>query len=220
MFCCVQRQVSLEEVVSRPRKKLVIVGDGECGKTCLLYRFAKDEFDEKIYIPTVFEVDVTTVHHNNSEVELVLYDTAGQEDYDRLRPFSYPDTDIVLICFSVNNPDSLENVSYNWAPEIRHFCGNVPVLLVGTKHDLRAETTDKDSVDSTKSKSKSKSAFTTVQQGEEMAYRIGAVAYIECSAKLNEGVTEVFTRAVAEAMKKKKKKTKIGSKGCPFFPVR
>ncbi|XP_067675296.1 rho-related GTP-binding protein RhoA-B-like [Haliotis asinina] len=215
MFCCMQRQVSLEGVVSQPRKKLVVVGDGECGKTCLLYRFAKDEFNEHIYIPTVFEVDVTTVQHCNSEVELVLYDTAGQEDYDRLRPFSYPDTDIVLICFSVNNPDSLENVSYNWAPEIRHFCGNVPVILVGTKQDLRGEVHHTDSEDSTKSKS----GFTTVQQGEEMAYRIGAVAYMECSAKLNEGVTEVFTRAVAEAMKKKKR-TKTDSITCPFFAVK
>ena len=70
-------------------------------------------------------------------VELALWDTAGQEDYDRLRPLSYPDTDVILLCFAVDNPDSFENVREKWIPEVNHFCHNVPVVLVGTKKDLR-----------------------------------------------------------------------------------
>ena len=61
----------------------------------------------------------------------------GQEDYDRLRPLSYPDTNVVLICYSIDNPDSLENISYKWVPEVRHFCPGVPFVLVGCKKDLR-----------------------------------------------------------------------------------
>eukprot|EP00730_Choanoeca_flexa_P004290 TRINITY_DN11652_c0_g2_i4.p2 TRINITY_DN11652_c0_g2~~TRINITY_DN11652_c0_g2_i4.p2 ORF type:complete len:135 (+),score=17.00 TRINITY_DN11652_c0_g2_i4:363-767(+) len=61
----------------------------------------------------------------------------GQEDYDRLRPLSYPDTNVLLICFSVDNPDSLENVPYKWVPEVRHFCPGVPFVLVACKMDLR-----------------------------------------------------------------------------------
>jgi len=72
-----------------------------------------------------------------SQVELALWDTAGQEDYDRLRPLSYPDTDVILMCFSVDSPDSLENIPEKWTPEVKHFCPNVPIILVGNKKDLR-----------------------------------------------------------------------------------
>ena len=52
------------------------------------------------------------------QVELALWDTAGQEDYDRLRPLSYPDTDVILMCFSIDSPDSLENIPEKWTPEV------------------------------------------------------------------------------------------------------
>ncbi|VDP40778.1 unnamed protein product [Schistosoma margrebowiei] len=99
-------------MASAVRKKLVIVGDGACGKTCLLIVFSKDQFP-KVYVPTVFENYVADI-----EVELALWDTAGQEDYDRLRPLSYPDTDVVLLCYSIDSPDSFENIPEKWLPEV------------------------------------------------------------------------------------------------------
>nr|CAH7761808.1 unnamed protein product [Callosobruchus chinensis] len=66
------------------RKKLVIVGDGACGKTCLLIVFSKDQFPE-VYVPTVFENYVADIEVDGKQVELALWDTAGQEDYDRLK---------------------------------------------------------------------------------------------------------------------------------------
>ena len=57
-----------------------------------------------------------------AQVELALWDTAGQEDYDRLRPLSYPDTDVILMCFSIDNPDSLENIPEKWTPEVSSYC--------------------------------------------------------------------------------------------------
>jgi len=70
------------------RKKLVVVGDGECGKTCLLIVFSKDEFPKE-YVPTIFENYVADIEVDEQPVELFLWDTAGQEDYDRLRYMLY-----------------------------------------------------------------------------------------------------------------------------------
>lgn len=80
---------------------------------------------------------IILLHFISLQVELALWDTAGQEDYDRLRPLSYPDTDVILMCFSVDSPDSLENIPEKWTPEVKHFCPNVPIILVGNKKDLR-----------------------------------------------------------------------------------
>lgn len=181
------------------RKKLVIVGDGTCGKTCLLIVFSKDEFPE-VYVPTVFENYVADIEVDNRQVELALWDTAGQEDYDRLRPLSYPDTDVILMCFSIDSPDSLQNIPEKWVPEVKHFCPNVPIVLVGNKKDLR-------------NSGGSKCVRTT--EGEQMAQRIGAVAYVENSALTKEGVRNVFeiaTRASLAGRKKRRKKK--GSGGC------
>ena len=68
---------------------------------------------------------------------LGLFDTAGQEDYDRLRPLSYPQTDVFLVCFSVTSPASFENVREKWFPKAHHHCPGVPCLIVGPQTDLR-----------------------------------------------------------------------------------
>jgi len=92
------------------KKKLVVVGDGGCGKTCLLIGYAQNRFPET-YIPTVFETHVTNVEFEGKVVELALWDTAGQEEYDRLRPLSYPESDVILVVFAIDYPTSLENVT-------------------------------------------------------------------------------------------------------------
>ncbi|CAM2107250.1 unnamed protein product [Caretta caretta] len=101
-----------------------------------LERSCKDQFPE-VYVPTVFENYIADIEVDGKQVELALWDTAGQEDYDRLRPLSYPDTDVILMCFSIDSPDSLENIPEKWTPEVKHFCPNVPIILVGNKKDLR-----------------------------------------------------------------------------------
>ena len=111
------------------------------------------------------------------QVELALWDTAGQEDYDRLRPLSYPDTDVILRCFSIDSPDSLENIPEKWTPEVRHFCPNVPIILVGNKRDLRNDP------QTLRELSKMKQEPVKPEQGRAMAEQIGAYAYLECSAK-------------------------------------
>jgi Ras family protein A len=185
--------------MSEYRKKLVIVGDGACGKTCLLIVFSKGTFPE-VYVPTVFENYVADVEVDGKHVELALWDTAGQEDYDRLRPLSYPDSHVVLICFAVDSPDSLDNVTEKWYSEVNHFCPTVPTILVGCKADLRGDPKV------TEELRKTGQSPVSPEQGEEIRKKINARKYMECSAKTNQGVRDVFEAATREALDTKKKK--------------
>lgn len=171
-------------------KKFVVVGDGGCGKTCLLISYSQGYFPEK-YVPTVFENYIThTTHQPSSKtVELALWDTAGQEEYDRLRPLSYPETDLLFVCFAIDCPNSLENVMDKWYPEVLHFCPTTPLILVGLKSDLRTKRT---CIDLLRSQGLTP---VTPEQGAAVAKRMGAV-YVECSSKEMVGVEEVFELAV------------------------
>jgi GTPase SAR1 family protein len=99
-------------------RKLVVVGDGACGKTCLLIVKAEGTFPKE-YVPTVFENHVTYVELPDAKVELALWDTAGQEDYAHIRPLSYDAAHVFLICCSVDNKDSFDNIKEKWVPEIK-----------------------------------------------------------------------------------------------------
>jgi Rho family protein len=166
------------------RRKLVIVGDGACGKTSLLCSFALGEFPKE-YEPTVFDNYVAEIRLDDKPVQLALWDTAGQEEYERLRPMSYSKSHVILIAFAIDTPDSLDNVITKWIEEVRSICGpTIPVVLVGCKADLR------DSVPNA----------VTYQQGERVAQTIGARAYKECSALKIEGVDDVFETATRASM--------------------
>lgn len=98
--------------------KLVAVGDGACGKSALLIVFSKNRFLAD-YVPTEYDTYLADIDYEGKSVEMALWDTAGQEDYDSLRPLSYPDTEVVLICYSIVEPDTLEDVPERVSPQQR-----------------------------------------------------------------------------------------------------
>ncbi|CAE6411264.1 unnamed protein product [Rhizoctonia solani] len=203
------------------RRKLVIVGDGACGKTSLLCVFAMGEFPKEYVLrsalldvnstnahPAIFENYVAEIRLDGKPVQLALWDTAGQEEYERLRPLSYSKAHVILIAFSVDTPDSLENVTVKWIEEVRNICGpQIPVILVGCKADLRPA-----GGPSTDGKQ-----YVTRQRAQAVAQEIGARGYKECSALNNQGVDDVFEAATRASMIVREVKSESGeehSGGC------
>lgn len=130
-----------------------------------------------------------------------IYDTPGQEDYDKIRPFSYADTNVFLLCFSLSCRHSFQNIKSRWIPEIRYFNPKTPIVLVGTKQDLRDELLN------TKRWSKNQIPI-KYTEGLKLMDEVKAVDYVECSSKNFKGLTEVFMAVVRSAKFRKNNKTK------------
>ncbi|OVA19832.1 Small GTPase superfamily [Macleaya cordata] len=190
--------------------KCVTVGDGAVGKTCMLISYTSNTFPTD-YVPTVFDNFSANVVVDGNTVNLGLWDTAGQEDYNRLRPLSYRGADVFLLAFSLISKASYENVAKKWIPELRHYAPGVPIILVGTKLDLRDD----------------KQFFIdhpgavpiTTAQGEELKKVIGAPYYIECSSKTQQNVKAVFDAAIKVVLQppKQKKKKKAQKGACSIL---
>ncbi|XP_028778353.1 rac-like GTP-binding protein ARAC8 isoform X2 [Neltuma alba] len=159
--------------------KCVTVGDGAVGKTCMLMCYTSNRFPTD-YIPTVFDNFSANVVVEGTTVNLGLWDTAGQEDYNRLRPLSYRGADVFVLAFSLVSRASYENILK------KHFAPGVPVVLVGTKLDLREDKyylADHPGL-----------VPVTTEQGEELRKQIGATYYIECSSKTQQVGPCMFLR--------------------------
>lgn len=113
------------------------------------------------------------IKHKHKYYSLSLWDTVSDEGGDRLRPLSYPDSDIFLVCFSIDSPTSLANVRDKWLPEIQHFGSGLPFIIVGLQTDLR------DDVVLLKKRAFDGTQMVTKREGEDMARR--------CSGKYIEG---------------------------------
>lgn len=185
--------------------KIVVVGDGAVGKTCLLvvYAHPSNEFPDG-YVPTIFDNYNCDVEINSKVENLSLWDTAGQEEYDELRPMSYNNTDVFIVCYSVVSKNSYRNVIEKWMPELRTHAKDpkkLRVILCGTKTDLRRNDQNGTTTSSSNEfleNEEDNNAYVeySKKDGMELAKRIKAYKYIECSAKLNEGVKEVFDQAI------------------------
>lgn len=143
-----------------------------------------------MYIPTVFDNYAKMLLYKGRPINLNLYDTSGQDAYDRLRPLSYPGTHVLLVCFSIPEPDTFQNVVEKWIPEVRHFCPTTPIVIVGNKLDKR---NDPDVIRELSEMSKKP---ITHNEGQSLKIKCKAAAYVECSAKTTKGIADVFDTAV------------------------
>jgi len=169
--------------------KCVIVGDNSVGKSSLLYSMVNSPIDSKFleHIPPI-----TTewnlehkIEYDGSKVNIGFWDTMGDQAYDRLRPLSYPRTDVFILAFSFDSRESFNNIKSKWQLEVNHHSPNSPIVLVGMKSDLKAKVND----------------CISDQQIQEMMNDITGAKYIECSSLTQHGVKELVVDLVRVVMK-------------------
>ena len=184
------------------RAKAVFIGADQCGKTSAISRFTTQMFSP-IYVPTTF-ADHLAKAGSLQEIEMTIIDTAGQDQYDRLRPLSYPEANVIVVCFSIGCRRSLnevlDKVSHSnsnaskpplanhskWLPEYQNFAPSLPLVLLGLKSDLRPDTFVLEKP------RKRRRSLVSHNHGLSVAKAAGAVAYAECSAQSGYGVREAF----------------------------
>ncbi|KAK0713500.1 P-loop containing nucleoside triphosphate hydrolase protein [Lasiosphaeria miniovina] len=172
----------------------MVVGSGNTLKTETLMAYTKNKFPD-VFVPPVFDNYAITVMIDNEYWILGLFDSSGQEDYDRLRPLSYPQTDVFLVFARIGSPISYEDVREKWVPEIRHHCPGVPFLIVGIgSHD------DDELLEKRKGAREPSRREDYTRMGKNLASQLGAVKYVECNIFTQQGLKEVFDEAIIAAL--------------------
>jgi len=184
--------------------KVVVVGDGAVGKTCLLMCYTQKMFPRE-YIPTVFDNFSKNVSYKGQLVRLDLYDTAGQEDYDRLRVICYPNTDVFLVCYSVDSETSVKNINDKWVQEIQHHAEDSKIILVGLKSDIRTDSKLLQQMAEKKKNIVKKESVDAAASAAADTMKQPGVPVIECSSLKMANIDEVFEEAIKIALAKNKK---------------
>ncbi|XP_023658141.1 rho-related GTP-binding protein RhoV [Paramormyrops kingsleyae] len=204
-YHCDQRRVPSvcmhQENNEEPAISCMLVGDGAVGKTSMIVSYTSNGYPME-YQQTAFDVFSGQVQVDGTPVRIQLMDTAGQEEFDGFRSLCYAHTDVFILCFSVVNPTSFQNITKKWVPEIRACNPASPIILVGTQTDLRHDVNVLINLDRFKVKPILSSRARCV------AEKIRAQDYIECSALTQKNLKEAFDTAIFAAIKHKARKAK------------
>lgn len=169
--------------------KIVTIGDTGAGKTSMLIAYTTNSFPGE-YIPSVFDEYSANMMIDGRVFNVGLWDTNGSDEYDRLRPLSYAQTDFFLVLYSVASPATFERVASKWMPEIQHLSPGARAIIVGTKTDLRE---DEEVVQ--KVRAFYKRDMVSTQEGEEMAAKF-TVPHMEISSIQLKGLKDLFDAAI------------------------
>ena len=181
----------MNEAATKQTIKCVIVGDEDAKKHELLTTFATNKHPQE-RLPTVFDNYLTTVLIDDEAYSLGIYETRAQDCW---RHLNYSLTDVFVVCFSVISPSSFESIKEKWVPEITLHRPKTPFLIVGTQVDLR------DNPEIPTKLSGNNQTSVTFAMGCDLAQRLRAAKYIECSAFTQKGIKNVFDEAASAALK-------------------
>jgi small GTP-binding protein len=179
--------------------KCLVVGDHGVGKTSMLITHRTNTFPTE-YIPPVldqFPLELTV--NENEKIRLDVWEKPPLDDSEMTRSMPYLDTDVFLVCFSINSIDSLESVQTKWIPQIQHYWPIAPVILVGTKADLRK-------CDPSSTDADSNEKLIEIEYVLKLAKELGVTEYLECSALTQDGLKIVFERGAQAAWDNRQKK--------------
>ena len=166
---------------NRYQFKACVIGDPAVGKTSLISKFTQSSFKEE-YIRTIGAQFTTFEREIDGDlIKLLIWDIAGQRDFDFLRPSFFNNSKAAVIVFSLEENDhgrnSFENI-LNWYEDVKRFCGNIPIILFGNKVDLIDESKlDKSSI-------------------EEIVDQNNFIDFFITSARTGQGVENAFTKLI------------------------
>ena len=192
-------------VLRRPRK-VVVMGDMFSGKSNLISAYCRDRFSTN-YVPTLLSTCLTDAKVFGENIELVVVEVVGREDYAKLRKCAYHKMDAVILCYSADNPESLRRITDYWVPELKHYAPKVPFILVATKKDIRDDVLYEGN-------SSSEEGVVPTASGEKVAKSIGAQSFVECSALYRDSTRDVFETAAKVALRKSRRKRKMRQNRC------
>ncbi|ODM98376.1 Ras-like GTP-binding protein RhoL, partial [Orchesella cincta] len=175
--------------------KIMLVGDGMVGKSAICKSYI-NKTPYLAYQPTISETHEITVSIHKKDYLVILWDTNAGEEWDGLRIQDYKNTDCFILCYAINDPTSLSNVETRWILELRKHCPNVPVLLVGTKTDIRTPS----------------NRWISEEEGDILKTKVKAEGFIECSSKSIASIEGVFILAVSIAEKYRESETQSNSR--------
>lgn len=179
--------------------KCVVIGDAAVGKTCMLISYTTNQFPSE-YTPTVFDNYTTKVTVDGKVFLFHLWDTAGSEHFDLLRPLSYTGTNVFVICYAIVDRTSYINVKDKWVRDLKEKAGHIPFLIAATKADLRDVGEKKDLI--------------TAKEGQDLAKDVGAKYFIECSSITQAGLKECFNQAITIALSGRADEEEVARGGC------
>ena len=226
-----RRKVNRHKFLShyRPRK-IVVVGDMHSGKSCLVSSYCIDQFQDT-YTPTLMRCLSTDTRVQGKLIDIMVVDTPGRYDYLPFRQVAYSRSDLVMVCFALDCPQSLQHVEEFWVPEILEHAPGIPYMLVGNRRDLRDELyanwcccqvcqecylgceKGKNTLKRIEADEFLNSSLLTTAQGIAIAKRVKAVGYSECSAKFRDNTRQVFEHATELAITRHRRRRKHKMRG-------
>jgi GTPase SAR1 family protein len=135
-----------------------------------------------------------------------------KKDYDRLRPLSYPQTDLFVILFSIVDPNSIYNITEKWIPEISHHISNPKFIFVANKVDLLE---NEEEMKKLKEKGFIEEEMRKCIQ--ELRGKYPETPYIETSCLTKVNLEEAMVLGVREVSKEKNLKYSPGKKDACFI---